>query len=129
MTHPQVFGQKFTPIRRFSAWKTHPFWPHILSMTQYGSATPPGVDQRRTFFPTPGRHTGRLTYLHACSLTHIHQMHPHSPHTTYAQTFSNIMVIFVSCCEHSFGVSFTAYLYCVQRKLEHRWDRYKMRLL
>ena len=38
MTHPQVFGQKFTPIRRFSAWKTHPFWPHIPNMTQYGSA-------------------------------------------------------------------------------------------
>ena len=28
----------FTPIRRFSAWKTHPFWPHIPNMTQYGSA-------------------------------------------------------------------------------------------
>ena len=38
MTHPQVFSQKFTPIRRFSAWKTHPFWPHIPNMTQYGSA-------------------------------------------------------------------------------------------
>ena len=38
MTHPQVFGQKFTPIRRFSGWKTHPFWPHIPNMTQYGSA-------------------------------------------------------------------------------------------
>ena len=38
MTHPQVFGQKFTPIRRFLAWKTHPFWPHIPNMTQYGSA-------------------------------------------------------------------------------------------
>ena len=43
MTHPQVFGQKFTPIRMFSAWKTHPFWPHIPNMTQYGSAPPPGV--------------------------------------------------------------------------------------
>ena len=41
MTHPQVFGQKFTPIRRFLAWKTHPFWPHIPNMTQYGSAPPP----------------------------------------------------------------------------------------
>ena len=40
MTHPQVFGQKFTPICRFSTWKTHPFWPHIPSMTQYGSAPP-----------------------------------------------------------------------------------------
>ena len=38
MTHLQVFGQKFTPIRRFSAWKTHPFWPHVPNMTQYGSA-------------------------------------------------------------------------------------------
>ena len=38
MTHPQAFGQKFTPIRRFLAWKTHPFWPHIPNMTQYGSA-------------------------------------------------------------------------------------------
>ena len=38
MTHPQVFGQKFTPIHRFLAWKTHPFWPHIPNMTQYGSA-------------------------------------------------------------------------------------------
>ena len=38
MTHPQVLGQKFTPIRRFSPWKTHPFWPHIPNMTQYGSA-------------------------------------------------------------------------------------------
>ena len=38
MTHPLVFGQKFTPIRRFSAWITHPFWPHIPNMTQYGSA-------------------------------------------------------------------------------------------
>ena len=42
MTHPQVFGQKFTPIRRFSAWKSHPFWPHIPNVTQYGSAPPPG---------------------------------------------------------------------------------------
>ena len=41
MTHPQDFGQKFTPIRRFFAWKTHPFWPHIPNMTQYGSP-PPG---------------------------------------------------------------------------------------
>ena len=40
MTHSQVFGQKFTPIRRFSAWKSHPFWPHT-HMTQYGSAPPP----------------------------------------------------------------------------------------
>ena len=40
MTHPQVFGQKFTPIRRFLAWKTHPFWPHIPNIAQYGSATP-----------------------------------------------------------------------------------------
>ena len=31
MTHPQVFGQKYTPIRKCLAWKTHPFWPH----TQY----------------------------------------------------------------------------------------------
>ena len=38
MTHPQVFGQKFTSIRRFLAWKTHPFWSHIPNMTQYGSA-------------------------------------------------------------------------------------------
>ena len=38
MTHPQVSGKTFTPIRRFSAWKTHPFWPHIPNMTQYGSA-------------------------------------------------------------------------------------------
>ena len=38
MTHPQVFGQKFTLIRRFSAWKTHPFWLHIPNMIQYGSA-------------------------------------------------------------------------------------------
>ena len=44
MTHPQVFGQKFTPIRRFSAWNTHPFWPHIPNMTQYVSAPPPGKD-------------------------------------------------------------------------------------
>ena len=29
MTHLQVFGRKFTPIRRFLASKTHPFWPHI----------------------------------------------------------------------------------------------------
>ena len=43
MTHPQVFGQKFTPFRRFSAWKTHPFWPHIPNMTQYGSAPPPSA--------------------------------------------------------------------------------------
>ena len=35
MTHPQVFGQKFTSIRMFSAWKTHPFWPHIPNMIQY----------------------------------------------------------------------------------------------
>ena len=41
MTHPQVFGMTFTPIHRFSAWKAHPFWPHIPNMTQYGSA-PPG---------------------------------------------------------------------------------------
>ena len=41
MTHPQVFGQKFAPIRRFSAGKTHPFWPHIPNMTQCGSAPPP----------------------------------------------------------------------------------------
>ena len=40
MTHSQVFGKKFTPIRRFSAWKTHTFWPHISNMTQYGSAPP-----------------------------------------------------------------------------------------
>ena len=40
MTHPQVFGQKITPIRRFLARKTHPFWPHIPNMTQYGSAPP-----------------------------------------------------------------------------------------
>ena len=33
MTHSRGFGQKFTPIRRFSAWKTHPFWPHIPNMT------------------------------------------------------------------------------------------------
>ena len=38
MTHPQDFGQKFSPIRRFLAWKTNPFWPHIPNMTQYGSA-------------------------------------------------------------------------------------------
>ena len=43
MTHQQVFGQKFTPIRMFLAWKSHPFWPHIPNMTQYGSA-PPGED-------------------------------------------------------------------------------------
>ena len=41
MTHPQVFGLTFTPIRRFLALKTHPFWPHIPNMTQYGSAAPP----------------------------------------------------------------------------------------
>ena len=41
MTHPQVIGQKFTPIRRFSVWKTHPCWPHIPNMTQNGSASPP----------------------------------------------------------------------------------------
>ena len=41
MTHLQDFGQKFSPIRRFLAWKTNPFWPHIPNMTQYGSA-PPG---------------------------------------------------------------------------------------
>ena len=41
MTRPQVFGKKFTPIRRFSTLKTHPFWPHIPNMTQYESA-PPG---------------------------------------------------------------------------------------
>ena len=41
MTHPQVFGQKLTPILRFSAWKTHSFWPHIPNMTQYGSTPPP----------------------------------------------------------------------------------------
>ena len=40
MTHPQVFGKKFTLIRRFSAWKSHPFWPHIPNVTQYGSAPP-----------------------------------------------------------------------------------------
>ena len=40
MTHPQVFGQKFTPIRRFLVWKTDPFWPHIPNMTQYGNASP-----------------------------------------------------------------------------------------
>ena len=49
MAHPQVFGQKFTPIRRFLdrdlhpsagfwASETHPFWPHISNMTQNGSA-------------------------------------------------------------------------------------------
>ena len=55
MTHPQVFGQKFTPIRRFLgrnlhpsagfwASKSHPFWPlHIPSVTQYGSAPPLGT--------------------------------------------------------------------------------------
>ena len=42
MTHPQVFGQKCTPIRKFLAWKTHPFWPNIPNMTQYGGV-PPGV--------------------------------------------------------------------------------------
>ena len=42
MTHPQVFGQKFTPICRFFGLETHPSWPHIPSMTQYGSAPPPG---------------------------------------------------------------------------------------
>ena len=41
MTHLQVFGQKLTPIRRFLAWKSHPFRPHIPNMTQYGSAPPP----------------------------------------------------------------------------------------
>ena len=48
MTHPQVFGQKFTPIRRFSGWKTHPFWPHIPNMTQYGSAPSPRESQKAT---------------------------------------------------------------------------------
>ena len=49
MNHPQVFEQKFTLIRRFLgrdlhpsagfwASETHPFWPHILNMTQNGSA-------------------------------------------------------------------------------------------
>ena len=38
MTHSQVFRPKFTPIRRFLASKTHPFCPHIPSLTQYGSA-------------------------------------------------------------------------------------------
>ena len=52
MTHPQVFGQKFTPIRRFSAWKTHPFWPHIPNMTQYGSA-PPGYAQNHSYYENP----------------------------------------------------------------------------
>ena len=42
MTHPQGFRRKFTPICWFLAQKTHPFWPHIPSMTQYGSAPPPG---------------------------------------------------------------------------------------
>ena len=52
MTHPQVLGRKFTPIRRFLGrdlhpsagfWtsETHPFWLHIPNMTQNGSA-PPG---------------------------------------------------------------------------------------
>ena len=50
MTHSQVFGQKFTPIRRFLAWKTHPFWPHIPHLTQCGSAPPPGVSKQ---FTTP----------------------------------------------------------------------------
>ena len=42
MTHPHVFSQNFTPIRRFLAWKTHPFWPHIPNMAQCRSA-PPGI--------------------------------------------------------------------------------------
>ena len=46
MTHPQDFGQKFTPIHRFLAWKTHQFWPHIPNMTQYMSAFPGGRTAR-----------------------------------------------------------------------------------
>ena len=38
MTHSRDFGKKFTAIRRFSAWKTHPFWLNIPNMTQCGSA-------------------------------------------------------------------------------------------
>ena len=38
MTHPQAFGQKFTPIRKIFAQKTHPlFWLHIPNMIQYGN--------------------------------------------------------------------------------------------
>ena len=49
MTHPQVFGQRFAPIRRFLAWKTHPFWPHIPNMDPIWESLPP---------PAPGDLTG-----------------------------------------------------------------------
>ena len=60
MIHPQVLGQKFTPIRRFLgrdlhpsagfwASKTHPFWPHIPNMTQNGSAPPQGIVDQNTY--------------------------------------------------------------------------------
>ena len=63
MTHPQVFGQNFTPIRGFSAWKTHPFWPHIPNVTQYGSAprAQARAVQRRSGFVLPS--TDRVTRL------------------------------------------------------------------
>ena len=38
MTHPQVSGQKLTPIRSFFGLETHPFWSHMPNVTQYGSA-------------------------------------------------------------------------------------------
>ena len=84
MTHLQVFGQKFTPIHRFLAWKTHPFWSHIPNMTQYGSA-PGGAGPRieSTFQVIPGhenpqkRRTMFIRYLFKyCSLNHqkFHQV-------------------------------------------------------
>ena len=71
MTHPQVLGQKFTPIRRFSAWKTQPFWPHILNMTQYGSV--PRVPERRK--SEEGAHPRSLRFLmsRASDIVHIDQ--------------------------------------------------------
>ena len=74
MTHPQVFGQTFTPIRRFSAWKTPPFWPHIPNMTQYGSAPPgendiPKICRWDFLYSVVSRNGRRVKCQDICTLT------------------------------------------------------------
>ena len=45
----RFLGRNVHPSAGFWAWKTHPFWPHIPSMTQNGSVSP-GIESFKILF-------------------------------------------------------------------------------
>ena len=114
MTHPQVFGQKFTPRRRFSAWKTHPFWPHIPDMTQYGSA-PRAVEIRKLGIGNLGKSKSTmLPRFPKLQLRHIlkHLQHLRIP-VTFA-TFSRRFATFATFSKAKVFAEFATFLKALQ---------------